>query len=70
MLGSVCQDGELRIGNAEEYIVGSKLTVGGRLEMCYQDVWGTVCDDGWTIITAIIACKQLGHKMEGKLQPI
>ena len=59
-------DGEVRIGNREEYVVGSEVTVGGRLEMCYRGVWGTVCDDTWSISDAIVACRQLGHKTEGK----
>ena len=48
-------------------MVGSEVTVGGRLEMCYSGVWGSVCDDGWNIRDAIVACGQLGHKTRGKL---
>lgn len=62
----MCMDGELRIGNPEEYVVGSEVTVGGRLEICYSGVWGTVCDDGWNIRDAVVACGQLGHKTTGK----
>ncbi len=60
-------DGKLRIENSEEYMTGSEITVGGRLEICHQGVWGTVCDDEWSISDAIVACRQLGHKTEGKL---
>ena len=53
--------------NGDLRLAGSELTYGGRLEMCFLGVWGTICDDGWTISNAIVACRQLGFKTEGKL---
>lgn len=32
----------------------------GRLEVLYNDTWGTVCDDGFTNETCVLVCKQLG----------
>ena len=32
----------------------------GRVEIQYQGIWGTICDDGWDDIYANIVCNELG----------
>jgi len=32
----------------------------GRLEVCYDDDWGTVCDDFFDDVDAAVACYHLG----------
>ncbi|CAH2250960.1 deleted in malignant brain tumors 1 [Pelobates cultripes] len=46
-------------GNYPLRLVGGMDQCAGRVEIYYQNAWGTVCDDGWNIRNADIVCRQL-----------
>lgn len=55
----VCVDGDIRLAD------GSNLYE-GRVEICYDEIWGTVCDNSWSTEDANVVCGQLGHVATGK----
>ena len=55
-----CSGNEIKLVNGSE---GQS----GRVEVCLDGLWGTVCDDGWDVNDATAVCRQLGHNGTGTL---
>ena len=55
---SSCNDGDVRL-------VGGNTENEGRVEVCINNAWGTVCHNSWGYQDANVVCGQLGYLQQG-----
>ena len=51
----VCNNGNIRLVDLDR-----NSTSFGRVEVCVNETWGTVCDQLWDTTDAGVICRQLG----------
>ena len=56
---SECSSGDL-------HLVGGERESEGRVEICVEGFWGTVCDSGWSQREALVVCRQSGFGEKGR----
>ena len=79
IISATCQHGTVRLSLAgdiqdsvylnddlEEYYFTNDELARGRVEVCVEGTYTTVCDDSWTYDEVSVVCKQLGFSPYGK----
>ncbi|ORU95125.1 MAG: hypothetical protein A6F71_10755 [Cycloclasticus sp. symbiont of Poecilosclerida sp. M] len=55
---TVCSNGDLRLQDGTNLLEG-------RVEICMDGVWGSICDNLWDEFDAAVVCRQLGFSDQG-----
>lgn len=56
--------------NGDVRLIGGSQSSEGRVEVCYDNEWGTVCDEFWGAEDAGVVCRRAGFSRSGKFNDI
>ena len=59
--GYVMLTGEPECNETDVRLEDGTTKADGRVEICLDGLWGSVCDSGWDSRDARVVCRQLGH---------
>ena len=59
ILPAVCQNGDVQLLNGST-------AYSGRVEICFNETWGTICDNMWSATDASVVCSQLGFSRHSR----
>lgn len=54
----LCANGDVRLSDGNN-------PSEGRVEVCFNGEWGTVCDNNWSTDDGKVVCRQLGYETDG-----
>ena len=56
-----CTEGSVRLMDGQQ-----QMPYEGRVEICHQNYWKSICPSGWSNMDAMVTCRQLGFTVIGK----
>ena len=56
-----CHDAPVGCENGDVRLLGGGFDNEGTVEVCLDNLWGLVSDEGWTDLDAKVVCNQLGY---------